>query len=90
MTMVEQAGERRRVHRVYETVRDHPLFMHYHRGWFNLGIDAVTHETLFDESGSVIPRAGGGSRTGLLTSPPERAMTPGWHPVRGHALPGTG
>lgn len=34
--------------RVYETSRNpmRYLFMHYHTGWFHLGIDAVTKETL--------------------------------------------
>jgi hypothetical protein len=49
MTMVEELESGGVYTRVYETVRDRPLFMHYHRGWFNLGIDAVTHETLFDD-----------------------------------------
>jgi hypothetical protein len=35
--------------RVYETTGTRPVYMHFHRGWFNLGIDAVTHETLYDD-----------------------------------------
>lgn len=31
--------------RVYEV----PFFVHFHKGWFHAGIDAVTRETLFDD-----------------------------------------
>jgi hypothetical protein len=36
--------------RVFETSRVAPLFVHFHRGFFNMGIDAVTHATLHDDA----------------------------------------
>jgi len=49
MTLVEERDNGGIYTRVYETTRTRPMFMHFHRGWFNMGIDAVTHETLFDD-----------------------------------------
>ena len=49
MTMVGEQNNSGVYTRVYETTRMRPIHMHYHHGWFNLGIDAVTHETLFDD-----------------------------------------
>ena len=49
MTMVEEVNNGGVYTRVYETTRKRPVFMHFHRGWFTMGIDAVTHETLFDD-----------------------------------------
>lgn len=36
--------------RVYETSRIRPLFVHYYNGFFHMGVDALTHETLFDDT----------------------------------------
>ena len=35
--------------RVYEVSRTVPLFMHANRGYFHMGIDAMTKATLFDD-----------------------------------------
>lgn len=50
MTMVEEVNNGGVYARVYETTRTRPVYMHFHRGWFTMGIDAVTRETLFDDS----------------------------------------
>ena len=49
MTMKEQVENGNGYTRVYETTQMGPVYMHFHRGWFNLGIDAVTNETLYDD-----------------------------------------
>ena len=36
--------------RVYEISRAQPMYMHFHRGFFNMSVDAMTRETLFDDS----------------------------------------
>jgi len=35
--------------RVFEIARTAPQFVHFHRGWFHMGIDAVTRATLMDD-----------------------------------------
>jgi hypothetical protein len=50
MTMTSEVENGGVYTRVYETTRTRPVYMHFHRGWFNMGIDAVTHETLYDDS----------------------------------------
>jgi hypothetical protein len=50
MTMVEEVNNGGVYTRVFETLRTRPVYIHFHRGWFTMGIDAVTHETLFDDS----------------------------------------
>jgi hypothetical protein len=50
MTRVDETTDGTVWTRVYETSQARPMYMHFHRGWFNLGIDAVTHETLYDDS----------------------------------------
>ena len=36
--------------RVFETAPASPQFVHFHKGYFNLGVDALTKATLFDDS----------------------------------------
>ena len=36
--------------RVYQISQTHPHYMHFHRGFFNMAVDAMTKETLFDDS----------------------------------------
>ena len=36
--------------RVFEIARTAPQFVHFHRGWFHMGIDAVTRATLMDDA----------------------------------------
>jgi hypothetical protein len=36
--------------RVYEISKVRPLYMHFHRGFFNMAVDAMTRETLFDDT----------------------------------------
>ncbi len=36
--------------RVFEIARTAPQFMHFHRGWFHMGVDAVTRATLMDDA----------------------------------------
>jgi hypothetical protein len=36
--------------RVFEISRTTPVFMHFHRGWFHLGVEAMTRATLYDDS----------------------------------------
>jgi hypothetical protein len=36
--------------RVFEVSRTTPLFMHFHRGSFNFGVEAMTKATLFDDT----------------------------------------
>jgi hypothetical protein len=49
MTLVGERHDGGVYTRVYETTRARPVFMHFHRGWFTMGIDAVTRGTLFDD-----------------------------------------
>ena len=36
--------------RVYETSRTSPLYVHFHRGFFHMGVDAATKATLYDDT----------------------------------------
>jgi hypothetical protein len=36
--------------RVFEISRTAPQYVHFHRGWFHMGIDAVTRATLMDDT----------------------------------------
>lgn len=49
MTLTEESENGGVYTRVYEITASSPLYMHFHRGWFNLGIDAVTNGTLYDD-----------------------------------------
>ena len=35
--------------RVFEVSKTTPLFMHFHTGWFNMGVEAMTKATLYDD-----------------------------------------
>ena len=36
--------------RVYEISRTAPQYWHFHAGWFNLGVDAMTRGTVYDDT----------------------------------------
>ena len=50
MNLVSETFNGEKYVRVYETSRTRPLYVHYYKGFFHMGVDAITHETLFDDT----------------------------------------
>jgi hypothetical protein len=50
LTLVSQEDNGGTFTRVYETSRLAPVLVHFHRGFFNMGVDAMTKATLFDDA----------------------------------------
>lgn len=50
MNLVSETFNGEKYVRVFETSRTRPVYVHYYRGFFHMGVDAITHETLFDDA----------------------------------------
>ena len=50
MNLVSETFNGEKYVRVYEISRTQPAYMHFYRGHFHMGVDAITHDTVFDDA----------------------------------------